>query len=1104
MQTGEIHLIFKNFNDKEYAIIQSISLSTINVKSMKRNWIILLITGLLFSPLSNNKGYCSSNQKTHYSQNNSKVTDEIKASIHIKSQSYSKALKEIAKTFNVGLTIDAKLVPTGMVSLDLENVTIEQALDGLLKNTDVKAILSPDGNNIILRKKDSAKTQNFYHIKGKVIGQDQEPLPGVTVSIEGSTSGTITDVNGDFSLDNIPEGETVLITFIGMKPQKYVITENIDSKTIELEEENVALNEVVVIGYGAIKRKDLTSSITTINADDLNSGVYSDPVQMLQGKAAGLNITYDGDPTGSPSIVLRGASTLREGDAQEPLYVIDGIPGGSLDLVSSAEIVSIDILKDASATAIYGSQAANGVIIITTKRGGQGQVQVGYDASLAVETISNKIEMMSADELRNYLETNGYSLDSDDDDGSNTDWQGEVSQIGVSQRHNLTITGGNNNTNYHAGVNYLSKEGIIKTSKLSRMTVRNSINQSVLDDRLNLGIAASGSITDKSKIPGSVLLNSVRYLPTIGVYDDDGAYNENAERGYNPVALLNENSDDERIKTFQGAFNAKLNVFRDLDWEARVSYQNSQDNENIYYGKNSLLGSGYNGYAKCTSFASEQKIIETYGTYAHTFKDHKVSLLAGYSWQENTTGDGFQATNSDFISDETTYNNLSLGSSYNIDYGDSTKATLRRIAFYSRLMYSYKEKYMLQATIRHDGSSAFGENNRWGNFPSVSAAWRINKESFMKDIDLFNDLRLRAGYGVSGNSLGFDAYASKLTYESSNMYYSNGEYVTAIFPSKVANPDLKWERTAVLNLGLDFSILKGRFGGTIEYYNKLTKDLIWDYTVSYTEYYTDTYTANVGKLENKGFEVTLNATPVKNQKIQWNTSVTASFNKNKILSLSNDEFQLDYVYTSANKNAGQSNTYNQIIQENYPVGQFYLWKWAGRNDEGVSQFYTKDGGVTTSPSSDDRFYVGNAQPKAIFSWNNTITYKKLSLNMFFRGVSGNMILNNTRAGLNYPAECTHYNMLKTTMDEPIEDTKAHYTSDRYLEKGDYIRLDNLSLSYNLNNFQLYVTMNNVFVITGYKGLDPEVELGGLTPGVDANDYYPKTRTLLLGVKLNLK
>ncbi len=1040
--------------------------------------------------------------------------DTRRASIKITKMDYSDALKKVAKTYNLGLAVDSHLIPDGKVTIDLKNVTIQEALDAIMKNTNVQALISPDGENIILRKKGESSNEK-YSISGKVISDDfKDPLPGVTVAITGATTGTVTDSEGKFSLENIPSGGTVVFSFIGMDSREIQINKDEKDLTISLTSTNVSLNEVVAIGYGSIKRKDLTSSIATIKAEDFNSGVYSNPMQMLQGKVSGLNITIDGDPTSTPSIILRGASTLREGDAQEPLYVIDGVPSASMDLVASSDIVSVDILKDASATAIYGSQAANGVIIITTKKGSSGQMRVEYDGSFSIENISNELEMMSAPELRGYLSENGYMLDSGDDDGSDTNWQDEVTQTGISYNHNIKLSGGDDNTTYMAGVNYLSNQGIIKTSALSRMAIRANLNQAFWNKKINLGFSTSGSVTDKDKIPDDELLNMVRYLPTIGIYDEDGEYNEDPERGYNPVALLYQNTDDERIKTFQGIIYGKIQLLQDLKWEARLSYQNEQDNENVFWDKESMIEDNDNGYAKRTSFETEQKTLETFGTYSHTFNDHKLSFLAGYSWQENTSGNGFQATNSDFISDETSYYNLSLGSSYDIDYGDTTYETLRRIAFYSRLNYSFNNKYLLQATLRNDGSSAFGENDRWGLFPSISGAWRIIEESFMKNQNLFNDLRLRVGYGVSGNSLGFDAFASKLTYGTSGMYYSNGEYVTSIFPTRIANPDLKWERTGVFNVGLDFSLLKNRLGASIEYYNKLTKDLIWDYSVSYTEYYTDTYTANVGQLENKGIELSLNATPVKNGNFTWDTSATASFNKNKILSLSNDEFQLDYVYTSANNGSGQTGTYNQIIQEGYPVGEFNLWKWAGRNEQGISQFYTHDGGVTTSPSSDDRFHVGNAQPKAIFSWNNTLTYKNIGLNFFFRGVTGNKILDNTRAGLNYPAECTHYNMLKMTLNEPIEDTKAHLTSDRYLEKGDYIRLDNITLSYTLNNenkfaipiskFRFYASVNNAFVLTKYKGLDPEIDLGGLTPGVDASDFYPKTRSFILGVNVSFK
>ena len=438
------------------------------------------------------------------------------------------------------------------------------------------------------------------------------------------------------------------------------------------------------------------------------------------------------------------------------------------------------------------------------------------------------------------------------------------------------------------------------------------------------------------------------------------------------------------------------------------------------------------------------------------------------------------------------------------------------ISGYARFNYAFDNKYLVQATVRRDGSSAFGVNNKWGTFPSASIGWRVLEERFMKNQHIFDNLKLRAGYGVSGNSMGFDPLISKMRYSTliinnqAAKFYSNGSFISAITPTQNENPDLKWESTSMLNVGIDFSILKGRLSGTVEWYDKLTKDMLAGYSVPASQYYIAAILANVGEMENKGWEVSLDAVPVRTKNFKWNSTFNISFNKNNLNSLSNDTYKLQYIKQAGVGEHGQSGNLVQIIQQGYPIGQFWLWKYAGHNEAGVSQFYKADGTLTVNPGPDDHFYLGNAQPKATGGWYNSFTYKNFSLDLLFRGVTGNKILDVTRADLNYPAEATHYNMPKMTADEPINDDRAHYASSRYLEDGDYIRLDNITLGYTfkmtkvpaIKNLRLYTSVNNVFVITGYKGLDPEVFMGSLTPGIDNDNFYPKTRTFIFGMNID--
>lgn len=964
-------------------------------------------------------------------------------------------------------------------------------------------------------------TQNLT-VTGVVYDNTGESLIGVNVVEKGTTNGTITGINGDFTLD-VERGKTLVFSYIGYETQEIVVSQNVINVT--LQDDTQRLEEVVVVGYGKMSRKDLTSSITTIKADDLNKGgVYTSPGQMLQGKVPGLSITTSSNPTSSPSVTLRGASTFRDGTAQEPYYVIDGIPGASISLVAPDDIESIDVLRDASATAIYGSKAANGVIIVTTKRGKKGGTNVSYNAYLAIDQVTKRWDVLNAAQHRKLLDDNGLVLASSNyiNDTTDTNWQDEVQRTGVSHNHNVSVSGGSEKTTYSASLNYLKNEGVIKESNLDRTIARATLNTKVLNDRLDLGFNLNASITNSKYIQNgkdglSVLDAMTYYLPESPVYNIDGSYFENLDNSqyYNPVALLYQNSDDVRRKRLQGVGAATLHVIpEELTLSANFSYQSNTENISRYNDIESTVKRNVGGYALRYTREDIQKNLEIYANYDKIFNNvHKVGLMAGYSWQEDNTGDGFQSTDQAFSSDALGYYGLGTGSyEGRIDYGDISYKTLRMISFFGRVNYSFNSKYIFQATIRRDGSSAFGKNNRWGSFPSGSFAWRMSEESFIKNLNVFSDLKFRLGYGVSGNSLGFDPYTSRVSYGKSGTFInSNGETVSAIGATRNANPDLKWERTSMFNVGFDFGFFNNRLTATVEYYNKKTTDLIADYEVPTTSYLVSWLITNVGEISNKGVELQINATPVMSKNFMWETSLNLSHNKNEVISISNDQFTKDY-FDKAELNApGQTGARQQRIQEGKPLGSFYTYKWAGYNENGVSQFYTKDGEVTLTPeiSDDYRFWTGSAQPKLNLGWNNTFNYKNWSATVFVTGVFGNKVLNASRASLSRMGAITYRNVLASTLEtENVGDYNSHILSDRYIEKGDYLRLSTLSVGYTfkrfsnyIQNLRVYASCNNVFVITGYKGLDPEVNLGGTEPGIDNRDFYPKTRTFMFGMSV---
>ena len=613
-------------------------------------------------------------------------------------------------------------------------------------------------------------------VTGHVKSTSGDPLIGVNVVEKGTTNGTVTDMDGNFSL-RVEKGKTLVFSYIGFLSQENVVRGN--RMNITLKEDTETLDEVVVIGYGSMQRKDVTSSITTVKAEDMNVGVFTTPAQMLQGKVPGLTIANTSDPNGSASISLRGASSLRTGEAMEPYYVVDGVPGVSISLVAPEDIESIDVLRDASATAIYGSKAANGVIIITTKKGKKdGRTSVSYSGYVAWDRTLKTLDMMTADELLSYAKTNNITQLNDYynvDNPANTNWQDEVLRTGFSHNHNVSINGGNEKTNYSASLNFQDREGVVRGTNMDRLNARTFVQTKALNNRLELALSLNASIRNSSTGPTDIQGRSVLdamyyYNPLVPVKNEDGTWyrNLNISQNYNPLSMINEDRYDTKEKLLQGTAQATLHIIDGLDWNLNLSYQNQQYIYNIYNTTQTQLPSviSKHGQADRSTTENIRKQMETYLNWNHTFADaHKVGIMLGYSWEQADNNDGFGLRVYNFYNDDLTYHNLGMAN--NIDINDvisNNLSTLRMISFYGRINYSYKSRYLLQATVRRDGSSAFGENNRWATFPSVSAAWRITEEQFMKNQHVFDDLKLRVGYGVSGNSLGFDAFIARPLY----------------------------------------------------------------------------------------------------------------------------------------------------------------------------------------------------------------------------------------------------------------------------------------------------------------------------------------------------
>jgi iron complex outermembrane receptor protein len=960
-----------------------------------------------------------------------------------------------------------------------------------------------------------------YSIKGRVIDETNNPVPGAIVTLKGTSKATSTDANGNYSINVNGKGDVLVYTFLGSLPKEITVgADNVINVTLLTDTKQ--LKDVVVIGYGTSSKQDVTGSITSLKAEDFNVGVNTTPADLLQGKVPGLNITKSGDPNAAPSVILRGPSTIRTtGGAQEPFYVIDGVPGASIDVLAPSDIETIDVLKDAASTAIYGSRAANGVIVVTTKKAKAGQNRLSYSTYFSMQQVSKKIDMLTGDQLRQYLKDNGQAPLSNplNDDGSNTNWQNLVERTGYSQNHNLSYGGASNNADYGASVNYLKNDGVIKRTSLERTIYRGYINDRFFDNHLKLSLNVTNSNSNSDDVPQQYLLPAMLfYLPTVSPFNPDGSYKENYQRTgsgtLNPLSLLNNNTlqTNDNKTLVNGVI--QVDILKGLKFTASGSSQRDQINSSSYLNSQSGLAVGLNGVAHRAAYLNTDEIIESYFNYDRVFGQHSLKFLAGYSYQETTTNNGFGVQTQNFSNDNLGSNNIFLSNPASVSqiaFDNNPISTLRLISYYGRVQYEFSNKYLLQGSLRDDGSSAFGANNRYGLFPAVSAGWRIINEKFMENYPVFSDLKLRAGYGVSGNSVGFNAFSSLLIYgtqASGSKFLYNGNVVNSIGAVANDNPNLKWESTATTNIGVDFGLLKNVITGSIDYYIKNTSDLIYDqYPVSLTQYAYPTITANAGKIRNSGIEVVLNATPVKSGSFTWKTSFNISHNKNEVVSLSNNQFNLPSFYTAQLGGKGQSGDYSQIVQPGDPIGTFYLWHYTGKNAQGISTFENAAGKIIdTQPLTTDQRIAGNAQPSIIYGWTNTFFYKNFDFNFLIRGVTGNKILNATLADLNDPADAKLQNIPQFTKGESFNDINAYLISDRYLENGAYLRLDNATLGYtiktqikDIKSIRLYLSGNNLFLITAYKGLDPEVSMGGLTPGIDNNNFYPKTRTFLFGL-----
>ena len=978
--------------------------------------------------------------------------------------------------------------------------------------------------------------QDLKTVTGKVTDDSGNPIQSASVKVKGAKGGTTTNASGVYTI-KAKDGDVIVISAVSFGAKEITVGSQANYN-VNLEATSTNLNDVVVVGYGKGSKKTLSSSISTVKAEELNRGAISDVGQLLQGKVPGLNITASGDPNKQAAVILRGASTLNGGSGI--FYVIDGVPGADIATIAPDDIATIDVLKDAAASAIYGNRASNGVIIITTKRGKKGQAMVSYNGYVGLETVSNRLDVMNASELRSFVSKNGLAFTPADDKGANTDWQKEIQRsAAVSHNHNISVSGGGERSTYFASLNYFKKEGIIKETQLERVIGRIGIEQSAVNDKVKFGLNVTNSISTNDDVPylNAIILQSALYLPVNPIRNADGSYFENFVKSnyYNPVSMLDHATMQTKSNLLIGSLTTQVKLPFGFTYDLAISYQKSSrlfgsyldkyfttnynamyDNPDPGYGGHTLQTFGRNGQATRSSYEDTRKILETFVTWDRSFGDHSINAVLGYSWQDNVLGNGFSATTSNFPVDNILYNNLALSAPTTYGNGlffggDLVYQQTRLISDFARVKYNFKEKYLLQASIRHDGSSVFGSANRWGYFPAVAAAWRIGEEDFMSKQNLVSDLKLRVSYGVTGNAAGFNPYTAQFMLAGRGNYYYNGTTVSAIGAAQTENPFLEWEKTATSNIGLDFSIFKRKINVAIDLYEKKTTDMIIGYAADPMLLPNGGITANGGAMTNKGIELNISGSVIDSKDFSWTTNLGLAHNKNLITKLTNPIFiGGDSVRVGFPEGGGQSGRSVQLLKEGYPLGQFFTFQYAGKNAQGLSQWYKRDKTLTTAPQNGtDNFYLGNAQPKLLLGFANTFRYKKFDLNIMIRGVFGNKIMNATKADLFRPSTAMSTNILSSAAGESATDVIAYTYSSRFIESGSYVRFDNATLAYNIGkvgnyikSMRVYLTGNNLFVITKFTGVDPEVNQGGIAPGIDYNNFYPKTRTTMLGVNVS--
>lgn len=1008
------------------------------------------------------------------------------------------------------------------VTLSKKSDDVFGMLTQLLKGTNCTYEL--EGNYIIIKPLQKAQTSGKkVKVRGVIKDETGEPIIGATVRVKGQSEGTVSDFDGNFTLD-VTDDNTLQISYIGYQTQEFAVGKQ-HHFSIVLEEDKKILNEVVVIGYGTQKKGDITSSVGSVKSEDFTAGAINDAGQLIQGKIAGLSVTNpSGNPVGGTEISLRGNTTIL-GASTNPLILIDGVPG-DFNTVAPEDIESIDVLKDGSAAAIYGSRGTNGVVLITTKKSkGNNINEVQYSGYLSLSTIAKKPDFCDADDYRQQIKDG--LRDAAWDLGDNTNWIDAITRTGLSHVHNISFKGGNAQTNYIFNVNYRNLQGIFKRSDKEEFQGRAEVNHSMFDDKLRFNFQLLGNQTGYTATSDGGSFNTYSWRqalihnPTEPIKNADGSWHENTGifNYDNPVSRIYECDGEQKISQTRFSSNITLTPIKELTLNALFSYDKINQEGGYYETKKHIsnVRDGMNGYASTGGSSTVTKLVELTAQFHKNFGDHTIQALAGYSYQESTYSNQYER-NYNFPTDLYSWHNIGVGQALKEGLGTEYSYWLdtNLIGFFGRLNYNYKNRYLLMASVRHEAASQLaGTDKPWGTFPSVSLGWRITEEKFMKNQKVFDDIKLRAGYGVTGSQpsqsflgvplLGYGDY-----------YLYNGQWIRALQPTQNSNDKLKWEEKHEYDIGADFSVLNYRLNVSIDWYYRLIKGLLYDYSVPSPPNLYTTTRANVGEMSNNGLEIMVNAIPVQTKDFKWETTITFSTNSNKLKSLSNDLYQTSSDYFMSGWIEEPIKTESHIVRIGHKVGDIYGFKVVDVDESGKWIYLDKNGNRVNyddfTHSFEDKQILGNGVPKWYLGFNNQFRYKNFDLAINMRGAFGFQIMNGMRMFYENRSR-QDWNRLRSAYDKVfgkavLNTLCSEEFNSYYVENGDYWKIDNITLGYSfskinkwIKTLRLYASVNNAITITGYKGIDPEVSTSGLAPSYDNRDSYPHTRAFTFGMNV---